>query len=341
MKSIDKSADKRYQTAAEMWKAMEQVRIPVMGTAGEMASAAAASSSGDSSFIPKPVIFGAIGLVLVGVLYLVFGVLMVGESPSTVSISSSPDGAEVEINGNVVGTTPLSDVEVETGRNLVRVTKDDFQAADTLIQIEEGQAISFAMALQATLPGMEEEPIAQSGQTDEQPTPEGTPPQNTGSSGSGSSGQSSGNQTQSMGRVEFSVVPAGTVAVGGSESSASLGSPFRAELRAGEYTVKFTHPQHGTKTQTIRVPSGKTIARTCYFEQYVNIQANPVWGTIYIDGANTGMYTPKDRIPIPVGSHSITVKRDGYNTEEGVKSVNVRPVFQEKVHTLIFTLMKN
>ena len=42
-----------------------------------------------------------------------------------VSVTSTPAGADIEINGNFVGSTP-SNIEVDPGKNEVKITKKGF-----------------------------------------------------------------------------------------------------------------------------------------------------------------------------------------------------------------------
>jgi PEGA domain len=54
-----------------------------------------------------------------------------------ISVSSTPTGADIEINGNFVGNTP-SVVEVDPGKSEVKVTKKGFAAWSRMLTVTGG-----------------------------------------------------------------------------------------------------------------------------------------------------------------------------------------------------------
>jgi hypothetical protein len=53
------------------------------------------------------------------------------------------------------------------------------------------------------------------------------------------------------------------------------------------------------------------------------------------------MQTPRDRISLRPGRHSVTVTRAGYETIEGTKDLVVEPSLEQKLYTFVFHFRKN
>ena len=67
---------------------------------------------------------------------------------STVAVSSTPSGADIEIDGVYVGSTP-SQVPIATGDRLVRVSKGSYQPFERRLRILPGAKQSVAADLEA------------------------------------------------------------------------------------------------------------------------------------------------------------------------------------------------
>jgi hypothetical protein len=63
-------------------------------------------------------------------------------SGSTLTVSTNPRGATVEINGDSIGTTPLSDHALEPGAYNVEVRKEGYADLDTSLVLGSGQSLS-------------------------------------------------------------------------------------------------------------------------------------------------------------------------------------------------------
>src|SRR5690606_31464176 len=61
------------------------------------------------------------------------------QSPASLSIASSPGGAMVTVDGEVVGTTPL-ERQVLTGKHVLRVSKDGYITVEREVTFVEGIA---------------------------------------------------------------------------------------------------------------------------------------------------------------------------------------------------------
>lgn len=135
--------------------------------------------------------------------------------------------------------------------------------------------------------------------------------------------------------------PEGEIYVGNRKVS-STGKTVTTEVSAGKQTVKFVHPQFGTKESVVNLSRNETKQLTCFFQQKINIQSlnsagDAFWGTIFVNGTNTGRTTPGD-IMLGPGSHKITVKKTGFRTREDEIVINVSPAFEPKTHELVFHL---
>ena len=104
-------------------------------------SPSASAQEGDGS--------GGVSLAVVGgIVVLVLAVatgayfMFVPSSGPMLTLSTTPTGATVEINGDSVGTTPLSKYALEPGSYDVQVRKEGYVTLDTSLALGSGQALS-------------------------------------------------------------------------------------------------------------------------------------------------------------------------------------------------------
>ena len=71
---------------------------------------------------------------------------------ASLSVESNVVGARVLIDGQEVGSTPLTDVEVSPGVHLVRVEKNGYEAYRKRIRFEPGRAMSMYVDLNKAVP---------------------------------------------------------------------------------------------------------------------------------------------------------------------------------------------
>lgn len=69
------------------------------------------------------------------------------KGPSVLTIRSDPDGAEVTVDGEIVGVTPL-DRSIIAGKRVVRVTKEGYIAVEREVTVVEGVAEEVAFTLE-------------------------------------------------------------------------------------------------------------------------------------------------------------------------------------------------
>jgi hypothetical protein len=64
-------------------------------------------------------------------------------------IKSEPDGAEITVDGNFVGSTPSS-IFLKSGEHTVKITKSGFKPYDKFVRLEPGSNITLNATLQST-----------------------------------------------------------------------------------------------------------------------------------------------------------------------------------------------
>jgi hypothetical protein len=90
------------------------------------------------------------------------------------------------------------------------------------------------------------------------------------------------------------------------------------------------------------VQAGQERSVTCHFQARVNVNAvaeggGATWGAIWVDGRNTNVNTPR-QISLGPGTHTVEVKRTGYQTLEPSRTVSIEPGLEQQTENLTFTL---
>ena len=142
--------------------------------------------------------------------------------------------------------------------------------------------------------------------------------------------------------LTLNAVPSASIFVDDKMISSITGGIIHRTVPAGKHNIKFTSPQFGSKETTVSLNNKQSKSVTCYFQQQIyiqslNINGEAFWGTIYINGQNTGKTTPGD-ITLGPGTYNITVRKSGYSTVEKDAVLNITPVFAPKINTLVFHL---
>ncbi len=137
-------------------------------------------------------------------------------------------------------------------------------------------------------------------------------------------------------------IPSASIFVDEKIISSNTSEIIHRTVPAGKHSIKFTHHQFGSKETTVSLSNNQSRSITCYFQQQIyiqslNINGEAFWGTIYINGQNTGKTTPGDIILEP-GTYSITVRKSGYSTVEKDAVLNITPVLEPKINALVFHL---
>lgn len=140
----------------------------------------------------------------------------------------------------------------------------------------------------------------------------------------------------------LNAIPSADIFVDKNKIASGTSEIIRSSVTAGQHKIKFVNSEFGTKELTLNLNNHQSKSITCYFRQQINIQSLNVkgeafWGTIYINGKNTGKTTPGDTLLGP-GTYRITVKKTGYKTVEEDAVLNISPTFELKTHSLVFHL---
>ena len=140
----------------------------------------------------------------------------------------------------------------------------------------------------------------------------------------------------------LNAVPSADIFVDKNKIASGTSEIVRSNVTAGQHRIRFVNSEFGTKELTLDLDKHQSKSITCYFMQQINIQSLNVkgeafWGTIYINGKNTGKTTPGDTLLGP-GTYKITVKKIGYKTVEEDAVLNISPTFELKTHSLVFHL---
>ncbi len=329
MKAMEKDPANRYQSASAMIDALQKLEpkhdLTKERRAGDTGTVI---DSMPGKRKPKAVIIVTAVIATAAVLFYV-GRLFLAPSTAMLSISTTPSGALIIVNGQSIGLSP-AEYRAEPGTVALQFLADGFTPRDTSLVVKKGDVLSLAIAMAK-------------GKDDK---------------GSGEKGeralQKAQTKDEASGRKEIApltatlvlqAVPSGSIAVDNNIKAGNTSRSQEVQVDAGDRIVTFQHPVYGPASFPVTVRAGETKKLICYFESYVSVQSlaqagESVWGSIMIDGKDTGIQTPKDRIPLSPGKHLVTVTRAGYETVEGTKELVIQPTLGERVIPLVFHLRK-
>lgn len=334
LKVLEKNADDRYQTAAEMLEGIdacvEATSAPSAKATGMVApSSEKMSAKKIGGFVKGAILLTAALLGIWTVLSGKFG----GSSPegtaeilpvaTFLTLETEPSGASVRVEGSDSGQTPLQNFQTASGEESVRasIELDGYIPIDTTLSTGIIHLITMTALRGATVSG---EPTSVSGDSGEQ--------QQT---------QRPAGEAPALATLILEVFPEGTVSVdGGTESAARTVS-----IESGEYTIACQSPTYQNIDRVLSIEAGATITSTCYFEAEVTVAHTPgsPWGNIWINDINQGRQTPSV-LSLGPGNYVVSVRKFGYDVVlqgQSTGSIIVSPSFdrQEK-RTLIFELTK-
>jgi serine/threonine protein kinase len=327
MRSIEKEPSKRFQTAAEMNEALARLAPEAQKARRPEPQATVLEVPEKRSSSKRLILIGAGVVVAITLFFLIQNLLV--PSTAMLAISTVPPGSLVVVDGQSVGITPVN-YRAKPGTVRLQLQHEGFTSRDTSITVKEGDVLTLSIPMQktSTFTGTE----ATQGKESQKTIP--LQDQRT--------QDAPGNLAA---KLIAQAIPTGSVSVDGNIKSGNSAAAKEIQVMAGDRVVTFQHPTYGSAKFTLSIRAGETKKLTCYFESYVSIQTlgesgGGVWGTIVVDGQNTGVQTPRDRYPLGPGRHLITVARSGYETVEGEKEVVVQPTMQERVIPLSFRLKK-
>ncbi|MEM1128491.1 MAG: serine/threonine-protein kinase [Bacteroidota bacterium] len=131
MKSLEKDPGRRYASAAEMRKAFE-------GFVASQGATVDGSKPSSSRLVPILSVIGALVLAVGAVLIWRTLAPDALDAPTALTITSSPEGADVFIEGERRGQTPYTDTTLAAGPVTFRVEREGYLAETGEIDIVEG-----------------------------------------------------------------------------------------------------------------------------------------------------------------------------------------------------------
>ena len=309
------------------------------------------------------VVGGGAAVLLMGVLGVFAFTQMDGSAPSaSLTLTTTPDGATVLVNGDTAGTTPLDGYALEAGAVQLQVEKEGYRPVDSSFTVERGGQVALnGLSLARTTDEQETaartadaettgSPDAEASTGETAPSesrPEATAPPDRSASPTDPPDEAK----SATATVEVAARPVGTVEVDG--TSRANGA---VELTAGEHTVTCRHPSGQSVRTTVSVAAGETRRLTCHTETTVNVTTTGAWGRIWLNGQDTDENTNAS-LSLPPGTHRIEVRRrsiDDFRVDGGVVKVErggesrkiefsgtayeveVAPAFERVEHAVVF-----
>ena len=313
LKSIDKDPDKRYQSAAEMSSALNNIKLEGDDTEEKTRIITSYETEKETAKAGKPpvrkmYIYGA-GILAIAIILAAFFITrnngvdpippkIVKFVPVNLSINSVPDGALVYLNGMAEGKTPFQRDSLPLAKYSVALKLEGYKDWENPgVQLDSGNNELNVQLEPVVIP-------------------------------------------KAKATLILNSIPASSIYIDGSRVLNNSSEILRNTVTAGKHTVKFVHPEFGTKRVNVDLGKNQNKKITCYFQQQVNIQSlsstgDPIWGVIYINGKNTDKTTPGD-LKLGPGTYQITVKKTGYKTVEDEVRLTVNPTFEPRSHSLVF-----
>jgi formylglycine-generating enzyme required for sulfatase activity len=213
-------------------------------------------------------------------------------------------GAEVLLDGQLVGTTPLPALDAEAGEREVRARAEGYEEAVARVVVEgRGMEQRVALSLVALPPPPKAPPS---------PPPPAT-------------------------LVLRSEPPGARVQVDGSDHGVT---PIELRVEAGTpHEVRATLPGHDDAVLPVRVPAGRRQEETLRLSARVGevtFAARPPDAELLIDGTPSGR--GDQRLRLLAVPHEIELRREGYETAR--RTITPRPGFPQTVSVVLKSLQQ-
>ncbi len=297
-KAIEKDPAKRYQSAAEMRKALESVAVDTGDTVADRRGASGVHAQ-PAAPVRRGWLYGAFALVLVAVA--VWGGLRIfgtaADAPATTELAAGESDVQTESSTPVDGEMAVLDAGSSPG------------FTDAPVAPSNGGATT--PATQARVPSPEPQ-VPAGGQTTTPPRPLAAVVVRAGAGGTVAvNGKSQG----AGGSV---ALPAGRYPVLCRHTASATSAETWVEVAAGEEKTVQCFVEQQLAVGVTEASGART------------------WASVWINDEMAGS-TPLLRTLVP-GTYRISVQRDGYAATEAARTIVVAPAFEEKTHRIMFTI---
>ena len=285
--------------------------------------------------------------------------------PARVKVNSDPGDAEIWINDQLKGKTPLNITDMSPGNYRVKIRKNGFADYNNNINLSSGKNDVFLAKLSPHTGGINltTEPPSVRILLDGKEVRESKTPVKLDKIPIGKHKieiQKKGYASvmkeieikrdeitetnirlvQLEGKLSVQVRPWGSIYINDNLKKESSDTKYEVMLPVEQYKVMVIHPTLGKWEKMVEIEPDDATKIVVNFNQKitVNVAAHdenglPLTAEIFIDNENTGISTPAE-IKTRVGLHKLTIKMDGYFASNGAKEIFVDKNTENK-HTLI------
>jgi len=281
----------------------------------------------------------------------------------TVSITSTPSGASVWLDDQYIGQTPHQDHEITVGTYEVKLSREGYRTTTQELVVETGANASLDVALNrftaslevkttpdgvevvidgqqrgitpCTIQGLAEGPHPIILRKDGYQQYDGTI-----TIDRSAVNEFTRSLTAIVGHLTVQVLPKGLVYIDGTqETRTESNAPQPFDLMPGTYTIEGASLAWGRWPKEIEVRGGETVEVTFDFSQEYTLRvlSEPGMAAIFVNGANTGKYTPA-LLRLRPGKKRIHVARDGYVMVDSPQEMILEGNMEEPIR---FVLQKN
>ncbi len=306
MKAMEKDADRRYQTAAEMRAAFEAVKIPV---AAETLVEDVAPYKPEPAPLPDPrprpralrAVTAVLGVAVLALAAYILWPQTDPPDPPLFTLTTTPAQAAVFLNGDSIGATPITDHPLAAGTDslFVRILKTDYAPVETTLVAAAGVPLEVNLDLKAIVEALPVDSIRRATLRISS---------STGNANVQINGENQGT-TDAEGVLEI------------------------ADVEPGGVTVLITKNGYNDWRGTIEAVAGETVPVVATLEETgqddppeqatgsLMVQVVPS-GTVTVQGANCRAGA---RCVVPVGTARVTCRRNGVAASTTVRIRANRP----------------
>jgi len=334
MKAIAKDPQDRFQTATEMREALEDFEASLKRAHAKPTRSSRRALRPLWLLVPIVVLLAVVGVILYPRIF---------ADQATITVRSTPIGARVEIDGRMIGTTPIRNYAIAAGQAVISLSESGYVSKDTTIMVPEEERLILAFELQSTTLGQSAEekgvlspvesppvqreiPKRQATVKEHLPPPVSVPHQPPPESKK----QAEPPVATKTGSILVTVAPSSAVVWIDFVRVQSM--PY--QVLPGDHFVRVVSKSNVWE-RTVTVAAGRAEDIDVDFTKQVrvlvravDVEGNPVRGAkIFYDGSPIAAAAPAE-VKMSFGNHTITLQREGYEDPQ--------PVVQCFEHDLVY-----